>query len=484
MPLPGDVSRRAGRGTTPGQSRLPPRGGKLQRGRGRGRGLSAPQRRPQNAGPDPRKSPGKRAVAQGSEGQPGGVALAVKEGDEDEKDDSSSESDAELAGDADQDSGWKRGERWPRCPWRSFSVCGRPSAPRSSSAGVQGHVQEERGARPRGATRTGPSPIPPHHCPTSSQHLHNTSPRLSHRDPAQSCLPHQCLTRVSTSPHPARHIHLATSTSPHPSRHIHLAASTSPHPPRRIHLAASTSPHPPRRIHLAASTSPHPPRRIHLAASTSPHPPRRIHLAASTSPHPPRRIHLATSTSLCLIKLCSASHRPVEMSSKRPVGRLRQVISMKKEVVRDPRFDDLSGTFSETIFQSTYSFLDSIRQREKKELEKGLKKVKSSDRKQEMEYLLQRMENQERAKQKQEKRQEAELKAKREARELMLQGHSPFYTKKSELRKQELAEKYQALKKSGKVDKFLSQKRKRNAQRDRRKLPPPKRERSCPGGQE
>ncbi|XP_061435141.1 ribosomal RNA processing protein 36 homolog [Lethenteron reissneri] len=330
MPLPGDVSRRAGRGTTPGQSRLPPRGGKPQRGRGRGRGrgLSAPQRRPQNAGPDPRKSSGKRAVAQGSEGQPGGVALAVKQGDEDEKDESSAESDAELADDADQDSGWKR-----EMAEMSLEELQRLR----ETIGTKEFERRSAGARAGGAGGA------------------------------------------------------------------------------------------------------------------------------------PKR---------------SDKNRPVEMSSKRPVGRLRQVISMKKEVVRDPRFDDLSGTFSETIFQSTYSFLDSIRQREKKELEKGLKKVKSSDRKQEMEYLLQRMENQERAKQKQEKRQEAELKAKREARELMLQGHSPFYTKKSELRKQELAEKYQALKKSGKVDKFLSQKRKRNAQRDRRKLPPPKRERSCPGGQE
>nr|XP_032818601.1 ribosomal RNA processing protein 36 homolog [Petromyzon marinus] len=338
MPLPGDISRRAGRGAgtgTPGQPRLPPRGGKMQRGRGRGLSaapgtLSAPQRRPRNAGPDPHKSPGKRTVAQGSKGQPRVVALAVPEGGEDEKDDSSAGSDAELAGDADQDGGWKR-------------------------------------------------------------------------EMAEMSL--EELQRVRET--------MGTKEFERRSAGARAAASAAGGAPKR-----------------------------------------------------------------------SDKNRPVEMSSKCPVGRLRQVISMKKQVVRDPRFDDLSGTFSETIFQSTYSFLDSIRQREKKELEKGLKKVKSSDRKQEMEYLLQRMENQERAKQKQEKRREAELKAKREARELMLQGHSPFYAKKSELRKQELAEKYQALKKSGKVDKFLSQKRKRNAQRDRRKLPPPKRERSCPGGQE
>ena len=33
---------------------------------------------------------------------------------------------------------------------------------------------------------------------------------------------------------------------------------------------------------------------------------------------------------------------------------------------RDPRFDDLSGEFNETIYRSTYSFLGDVREREKK----------------------------------------------------------------------------------------------------------------------
>lgn len=41
----------------------------------------------------------------------------------------------------------------------------------------------------------------------------------------------------------------------------------------------------------------------------------------------------------------------------------------------------------------------------------------------------------------------------------------------AEKKKQQLAEKYEALRKSGKLDNFLSQKRRRNAVKDRRKLP-------------
>lgn len=40
-------------------------------------------------------------------------------------------------------------------------------------------------------------------------------------------------------------------------------------------------------------------------------------------------------------------------------------------------------------------------------------------------------------------------------------------------RKLQLAQKYEELKKSGKLDNFLSKKRKRNAGKDRRKMPRP-----------
>lgn len=39
------------------------------------------------------------------------------------------------------------------------------------------------------------------------------------------------------------------------------------------------------------------------------------------------------------------------------------------------------------------------------------------------------------------------------------------------VKKLELAEKYRELKKSGRLEKYMSKKRKRNAQRDKRKLP-------------
>ncbi|KAL7867428.1 hypothetical protein AOLI_G00152420 [Acnodon oligacanthus] len=164
-------------------------------------------------------------------------------------------------------------------------------------------------------------------------------------------------------------------------------------------------------------------------------------------------------------------HRPDEISAKRSVPFLRKVVAVRKTVLRDPRFDDLSGDFRPEVFKQTYKFIDDIRQREAQMVMKKLRKVKSDAKREKLKLLLKRMENQERAQKKQEQQREKDLQFKRKQRELVGQGHRPFYLKKSDKKKLELGEKYKELKKSGKLENFLSKKRKRNAVKDRRKLP-------------
>lgn len=165
-------------------------------------------------------------------------------------------------------------------------------------------------------------------------------------------------------------------------------------------------------------------------------------------------------------------NRPMEMSAKRPVPILRQVVTARKPMFRDPRFDDLSGEYKPEIFEKTYKFIDDIRSREKQLVQKKLRKLKTHGQKrEELSYLLRRMENQERAKKNREEQRERELQFKRQQRERANQGAAPFFLKKSDKRKLQLAQKYEELKKSGKLDNFLSKKRKRNAGKDRRKMP-------------
>ncbi|XP_033948969.1 ribosomal RNA processing protein 36 homolog [Pseudochaenichthys georgianus] len=167
-------------------------------------------------------------------------------------------------------------------------------------------------------------------------------------------------------------------------------------------------------------------------------------------------------------------NRPMEISAKRRAPFLRKVVSAKKPTSRDPRFDDLSGEYKPEIFVETYKFINDIKLREKEIVKKQLKRIKPTNvqKKEKLQFLLKRMENQERARKSQEEQRERELQFKRQQRERASQGDRPFFLKNSEKKKLQLAEKYQELKKTGKLDNFLSKKRKRNAGKDRRKLPP------------
>ncbi|XP_028903332.1 ribosomal RNA processing protein 36 homolog [Ornithorhynchus anatinus] len=162
------------------------------------------------------------------------------------------------------------------------------------------------------------------------------------------------------------------------------------------------------------------------------------------------------------------------MSSKSPVPFLRRVVPGSKKVRRDPRFDDLSGTYRPEVFDKTYAFLNDIRTKEKKLVEKQLKRCRQAEEKERLQKLLNHMTQQEEAQQERQRQHEQHLALKREQRAQAQRGCKPFFLKKSERRQLELADKYQELKRSQKLESFLSRKRRRNAGKDRRRLPPGK----------
>ncbi|XP_003473694.1 ribosomal RNA processing protein 36 homolog isoform X1 [Cavia porcellus] len=164
-------------------------------------------------------------------------------------------------------------------------------------------------------------------------------------------------------------------------------------------------------------------------------------------------------------------HRPLEMSAKVRVPFLRQVVPISKKVARDPRFDDLSGEYNPEVFDKTYQFLNDIRAREKQLVKKQLKKHQSEEEREKLQQLLQRLEQQEAAQQERKRQQDLRLALKQEQRARAQQGHRPYFFKKSEQRQLALAEKFKELKRSKKLESFLSRKRRRNAGKDRRHLP-------------
>jgi len=168
----------------------------------------------------------------------------------------------------------------------------------------------------------------------------------------------------------------------------------------------------------------------------------------------------------------SNKNRPMEMSSKRPVKIIRDGVKKATTVTRDPRFDDLSGEYSDTFFNKAYSFIGDVKQREKEKLEAKLKKESNPEKKQQLQFLVNRMKQQEKSEHQKQARIDQERSFKKKEKELVKEGKTPFYLKKSDKKTLELAEKYKELSKSGKVDKFLLKKRKKSAAKDRKKLPP------------
>ncbi|XP_049575620.1 ribosomal RNA processing protein 36 homolog [Syngnathus scovelli] len=164
-------------------------------------------------------------------------------------------------------------------------------------------------------------------------------------------------------------------------------------------------------------------------------------------------------------------NRPAEVSAKKRAPFLRQVVAVKKATARDPRFDDLSGEYKADIFDKTYSFIHDIRRHETQVIQKQLKKSKNADKKEQLNGLLRKMADRERARQSRERQRAGELQHKKEQRERAQRGHRPFFLSKSEQKKLRLADRFSALKTSGKLDAFMGKKRKRNAGKDRRKLP-------------
>ncbi|XP_037104511.1 ribosomal RNA processing protein 36 homolog isoform X2 [Syngnathus acus] len=164
-------------------------------------------------------------------------------------------------------------------------------------------------------------------------------------------------------------------------------------------------------------------------------------------------------------------NRPAEVPAKKRAPFLRQVVAVKKATARDPRFDDLSGEYKADIFDKTYSFIHDIRRHETQVIQKQLKKSKNANKKEQLNGLLRKMADRERARQSRERQRAGELQHKKEQRERAQRGHRPFFLSKSEQKKLRLADRFSALKTSGKLDAFMGKKRKRNAGKDRRKLP-------------
>eukprot|EP00968_Pinguiococcus_pyrenoidosus_P021256 scaffold2730_cov247-Pinguiococcus_pyrenoidosus.AAC.11 len=100
-----------------------------------------------------------------------------------------------------------------------------------------------------------------------------------------------------------------------------------------------------------------------------------------------------------------------------------------------------------------------------------MKKTRSRARREEIQQTLRNMQ-QEKAERERGDRIRAKLaEKKREIRKRVQQGGKTFYLKRSEQRRIELDDKFETLRKSGKLQSYLAKKRKRNASKDHKSMP-------------
>ena len=163
-------------------------------------------------------------------------------------------------------------------------------------------------------------------------------------------------------------------------------------------------------------------------------------------------------------------NRPREMSSKRAVGRFREVVAVAKEEKRDPRFDPLCGEFDENIFKSSYKFVNDIKSQELDTLKKELREEEDPDSKEKIKFLIQRLKNQKREEKRREKTLEDKKIQTKEIKEMLKSGKKPYIMGKKEQKEVELAQKYEKLKETGGLNNYIKKKTKKNAAKDRKKL--------------
>merc|ERR1712029_1237278 len=120
-------------------------------------------------------------------------------------------------------------------------------------------------------------------------------------------------------------------------------------------------------------------------------------------------------------------NRPREMSSKKTVGRFREVVQVAKVQKRDPRFDPLCGDFDDKLFKENYKFVNEIKTQDLAFLKKQIKEEEDPERRKSIKYLIQRTENQLRQEAINKVKEQKVAEEKNEKKEQLKAGVKPIY---------------------------------------------------------
>ncbi|KAK8795733.1 hypothetical protein WA158_000389 [Blastocystis sp. Blastoise] len=140
---------------------------------------------------------------------------------------------------------------------------------------------------------------------------------------------------------------------------------------------------------------------------------------------------------------------PQEISSKHFVREKKEILN--KHEIRDPRFENLCGKYNDDLFRKSYKFIEEQQSVEAKELKNKMFREKNEYKKRRIQADLTRIVQQQQNRQRRDKMIERKHEYKQKESEAVAKGKKPYFMKKSVLKQEELKDRFENLRKRGKL---------------------------------
>jgi len=164
---------------------------------------------------------------------------------------------------------------------------------------------------------------------------------------------------------------------------------------------------------------------------------------------------------------------PIELSSKRRPKKRDQVpVHMRgRRKIVDPRFNEQFGEYNSKEFRQSYHFITDMRRQELKELKKQLKASEDPTEKMKLKTVISRLKSQVKNVDDLDRVEKISKDIQEKSEKLANDGESTPYITKEVRKVMKLATTYTDLKNTGRIDAYLSKKRKRLASKKKKQMP-------------
>ncbi|KAH0792940.1 ribosomal RNA processing protein 36 [Histomonas meleagridis] len=159
---------------------------------------------------------------------------------------------------------------------------------------------------------------------------------------------------------------------------------------------------------------------------------------------------------------------PQEMTTSKPGGAYSFLNTQNLPKYFDPRFSEQCGEMDKIGFVKNYSFLQQNREREIKEITNAMKNSDNSTDLAALKRQRQSLVDQQKTFDTKIKDVEERIRWHRDEKQRILEGKKPFWLDKKAMREMAEQKKFNQLKQSGKLQKYLAKKRKKQAAKDKK----------------